>query len=75
MQMQNPVRTRDLAWTVHSFIIWQEAGEDQSKPAWDLEAGMTLPFFYGDPPPGCRKTPLEELDPHFQSQKVDVDLH
>lgn len=66
---------RNCQWRYlkHVFIIWQEADEDQSKPAWDLEAGMTLPFFYGDPPPSRRRTPLEELDPHFQTQKVDVD--
>lgn len=52
----------------------EEAGKDQSKPAWDLEAGMTLPFFYGDPPPGRHRTPLEELDPHFKSQETFIVL-
>ncbi|GLD69764.1 sodium channel protein type 4 subunit alpha B-like protein [Lates japonicus] len=46
------------------------AEEDLPKPASDLEAGKPLPFIYGDPPPELLNTPLEELDPFYQSQKV-----
>lgn len=54
-----------------SWINWQEEDKDHSKPARELEAGKPLPFFYGEPPHGHRFTPLEELDPYYQSQKVD----
>ncbi|XP_073327419.1 sodium channel protein type 4 subunit alpha B-like [Pagrus major] len=46
------------------------AEKEQPKPASDLEAGKLLPFIYGDPPPELLKTPLEELDPFYQSQKM-----
>lgn len=52
------------------FFGWQIAEEDLPKPASDLEAGKPLPFIYGDPPPEFINTPLEELDPFYQSQKV-----
>ncbi|XP_054475825.1 sodium channel protein type 4 subunit alpha B-like [Anoplopoma fimbria] len=47
---------------------------DQPKPASDLEAGKPLPFFYGNPPPELQNTPLEELDPFYQSQKTFIVL-
>ncbi|XP_068581767.1 sodium channel protein type 4 subunit alpha B isoform X2 [Cebidichthys violaceus] len=50
------------------------AEEDLPKPASDLEAGKPLPFIYGDPPPGLLNTPLEELDPFYQSQKTFIVL-
>ncbi|KAF3700655.1 Sodium channel protein type 4 subunit alpha B Voltage-gated sodium channel subunit alpha Nav1.4b [Channa argus] len=46
--------------------------EDLPKPASDLEAGKPLPFIYGDPPPELLNTPLEELDPFYQSQKTFI---
>ncbi|CAJ1055771.1 hypothetical protein PFLUV_G00092590 [Xyrichtys novacula] len=42
----------------------------QPRPAEDLEAGKPLPFFYGDPPPELLNTPLEELDPFYQSEQT-----
>nr|XP_046249004.1 sodium channel protein type 4 subunit alpha B-like [Scatophagus argus] len=48
--------------------------KDRFKPASDLEAGKPLPFFYGDPPPELLNTPLEELDPYYQSQKTFIVL-
>uniref|UniRef100_A0A4W6FQV9 Ion transport domain-containing protein n=1 Tax=Lates calcarifer TaxID=8187 RepID=A0A4W6FQV9_LATCA len=48
--------------------------EDLPKPASDLEAGKPLPFIYGDPPPELLNTPLEELDPFYQSQKTFIVL-
>ncbi|XP_032364130.1 sodium channel protein type 4 subunit alpha B [Etheostoma spectabile] len=48
------------------------AEEDLPKPASDLEAGKPLPFIYGDPPPELFNTPLEELDPFYQSQKTFI---
>ncbi|XP_072224435.1 sodium channel protein type 4 subunit alpha B-like [Leuresthes tenuis] len=50
------------------------AEEDLQKPASDLEAGKSLPFIYGDPPPEFVNTPLEELDPFYQSQKTFIVL-
>ena len=51
-------------------IRLEVAEEDLPKPTSDLEAGKTLPFIYGDPPPELLNTPLEELDPYYQSEKV-----
>uniref|UniRef100_A0A8C4GIR7 Sodium channel protein n=1 Tax=Dicentrarchus labrax TaxID=13489 RepID=A0A8C4GIR7_DICLA len=50
------------------------AEENLPKPASDLEAGKPLPFIYGDPPPKLLNTPLEELDPFYQSQKTFIVL-
>ncbi|XP_069021396.1 sodium channel protein type 4 subunit alpha B isoform X2 [Embiotoca jacksoni] len=50
------------------------AEENLPKPASDLEAGKPLPFIYGDPPPELLNTPLEELDPFYQSQKTFIVL-
>ncbi|KAK2880677.1 hypothetical protein Q8A73_023375 [Channa argus] len=44
------------------------------KPAVHLEDGKPLPFVYGDPPPQLLNTPLEELDPYYQSQKTFIVL-
>uniref|UniRef100_A0A3Q3WBT7 Ion transport domain-containing protein n=1 Tax=Mola mola TaxID=94237 RepID=A0A3Q3WBT7_MOLML len=44
--------------------------KDCPKPARDLEAGKPLPFIYGEPSPEHLNTPLEELDPHYQTQKT-----
>ncbi|XP_035521240.1 sodium channel protein type 4 subunit alpha B-like [Morone saxatilis] len=52
----------------------EEAQKDWLKPARDLEAGKLLPFIYGDPPPDLLNTPLEELDPFYQSQKTFIVL-
>ncbi|XP_034540879.1 sodium channel protein type 4 subunit alpha B-like [Notolabrus celidotus] len=48
----------------------QEAKTVQTKPTNDLREERTLPFFYGDPPPELLNTPLEELDPYYQSDKT-----
>lgn len=40
------------------------------KPNSDLEAGKSLPFIYGDVPPGMVATPLEDLDPFYLNKKV-----
>uniref|UniRef100_A0A3Q1FTH0 Sodium channel protein n=1 Tax=Acanthochromis polyacanthus TaxID=80966 RepID=A0A3Q1FTH0_9TELE len=50
------------------------AEEDLPKPASDLEAGKPLPFIFGDPPPDLLNTPLEELDPFYQSHKTFIVL-
>ncbi|PKU49448.1 sodium channel protein type 2 subunit alpha-like isoform x1 [Limosa lapponica baueri] len=44
--------------------------EDHPKPSNDLEAGKTLPFIYGDIPPGMVSEPLEDLDPYYMNKKV-----
>jgi hypothetical protein len=44
--------------------------DNKPKPNGDLEAGRNLPFIYGDIPPGMVATPLEDLDPFYQAQKV-----
>ncbi|KQK96059.1 hypothetical protein AAES_34055 [Amazona aestiva] len=43
--------------------------EDGPKPNSDLEAGKTLPFIYGDIPPGMVSEPLEDLDPYYINKK------
>ncbi|KAM9409072.1 sodium channel protein type 4 subunit alpha B-like isoform 2-T3 [Pholidichthys leucotaenia] len=48
------------------------AERDLSKPASDLEAGKPLPFTYGDPTPEFLNTPLEEMDPFYQSKKTFI---
>uniref|UniRef100_A0AAZ1X395 Ion transport domain-containing protein n=1 Tax=Oreochromis aureus TaxID=47969 RepID=A0AAZ1X395_OREAU len=57
------------AIAVNNIETHQEE-EDLPKPASDLEAGKPLPLIYGDPPPEFLNTPLEELDPFYQSKKV-----
>ncbi|NXW07415.1 SCN1A protein, partial [Fregetta grallaria] len=42
------------------------------KPNSDLEAGKTLPFIYGDIPPGMVSEPLEDLDPYYINKKVSA---
>uniref|UniRef100_A0A8C1TUM3 Sodium channel protein n=1 Tax=Cyprinus carpio TaxID=7962 RepID=A0A8C1TUM3_CYPCA len=48
--------------------------DDENKPKHntDLEAGKSLPFIYGDIPPGMVATPLEDLDPYYMNKKVSV---
>lgn len=53
-----------------SVSVWQIAEEDLPTAASDLEAGKPVPFIYGDPPSEFINTPLEDLDPFYQSQKV-----
>nr|XP_024656274.1 sodium channel protein type 4 subunit alpha B [Maylandia zebra] len=49
----------------------QKASEKNlTKPARHLETGKSLPFIYGAPPPQLLCTPLEDLDPFYQSQKT-----
>ncbi|KAJ7345683.1 hypothetical protein JRQ81_001633, partial [Phrynocephalus forsythii] len=45
------------------------------KPNDDLEAGKTLPFIYGDIPPGMVSEPLEDLDPYYANQKTFIVLN
>ncbi|XP_037113469.1 sodium channel protein type 4 subunit alpha B-like isoform X2 [Syngnathus acus] len=46
----------------------------QENPAGGLESGKPLPFIFGDPSPEFVNTPLEDLDPFYQSQKVFIVL-
>lgn len=46
--------------------------ENKPKPNSDLEAGKSLPFIYGDIPPGMVSEPLEDLDPYYVNKKVSV---
>ncbi|XP_049331841.1 sodium channel protein type 4 subunit alpha B [Astyanax mexicanus] len=48
------------------------AEEDLPKPSSDLEAGKSLPFIYGDPPPELLNVPLEDLDPYYKAQKTFI---
>uniref|UniRef100_A0A663MQF9 Sodium channel protein n=1 Tax=Athene cunicularia TaxID=194338 RepID=A0A663MQF9_ATHCN len=43
--------------------------ENGPKPNSDLEAGKTLPFIYGDIPPGMVSEPLEDMDPYYINKK------
>ncbi|KFO94164.1 Sodium channel protein type 2 subunit alpha, partial [Buceros rhinoceros silvestris] len=49
--------------------------ENHSKPSNDLEAGKTLPFIYGDIPPGMVSEPLEDLDPYYINKKTFIVLN
>jgi len=46
--------------------------ENKPKPNGDLEAGKSMPFIYGDTPPGMVATPLEDIDPFYINKKVSV---
>ncbi|OPJ79992.1 hypothetical protein AV530_002409 [Patagioenas fasciata monilis] len=48
--------------------------ENGPKPNSDLEAGKTLPFIYGDIPPGMVSEPLEDLDPYYINKKQRQDV-
>ncbi|XP_063174347.1 sodium channel protein type 3 subunit alpha isoform X24 [Candoia aspera] len=49
--------------------------ENGPKPNSDLEAGKTLPFIYGDTPPGMVSEPLEDLDPFYSNKKTFIVLN
>ncbi|XP_070587801.1 sodium channel protein type 1 subunit alpha [Erythrolamprus reginae] len=49
--------------------------ENGPKPSSDLEAGKSLPFIYGDIPPGMVATPLEDLDPFYVTTKTFIVLN
>ncbi|XP_077128905.1 sodium channel protein type 2 subunit alpha-like [Ranitomeya variabilis] len=49
--------------------------ENGPKPSSDLEAGKSLPFIYGDIPPGMVSEPLEDLDPYYLNQKTFIVLN
>ncbi|XP_067405410.1 sodium channel protein type 2 subunit alpha-like [Emydura macquarii macquarii] len=49
--------------------------ENGPKPNRDLEAGKTLPFIYGDIPPGMVSEPLEDLDPYYINKKTFIVLN
>ncbi|XP_068103158.1 sodium channel protein type 2 subunit alpha-like isoform X3 [Hyperolius riggenbachi] len=52
-----------------------EGEEDAPKPNSDLEAGKTLPFIYGDIPPGMVSDPLEDMDPYYANKKTFIVLN
>ncbi|XP_065493537.1 sodium channel protein type 2 subunit alpha-like isoform X5 [Caloenas nicobarica] len=49
--------------------------EYHPKPSSDLEAGKTLPFIYGDIPPGMVSEPLEDLDPYYINKRTFIVLN
>ncbi|NXV70623.1 SCN1A protein, partial [Atlantisia rogersi] len=49
--------------------------ENGPKPNSDLEAGKTLPFIYGDIPPGMVSEPLEDMDPYYVNKKTFIVLN
>uniref|UniRef100_A0A8C8SHJ0 Sodium voltage-gated channel alpha subunit 1 n=1 Tax=Pelusios castaneus TaxID=367368 RepID=A0A8C8SHJ0_9SAUR len=49
--------------------------ENGPKPNADLEAGKSLPFIYGDIPPGMVSEPLEDLDPYYINKKTFIVLN
>uniref|UniRef100_A0A669CK90 Sodium channel protein n=1 Tax=Oreochromis niloticus TaxID=8128 RepID=A0A669CK90_ORENI len=46
--------------------------EEPATPNADLEAGKGLPMIYGDPPPELLNTPLEDIDPFYETQKTFI---
>ncbi|XP_033022326.1 sodium channel protein type 2 subunit alpha-like [Lacerta agilis] len=53
----------------------EDSEENKPKPNNDLEAGKTLPFIYGDIPPGMVSEPLEDLDPYYADKKTFIVLN
>lgn len=53
---------------------WQVKNNDLPKPSKDLEDGKPLPYIFGEPSAEHLNTPLEELDPFYQSEKVSGTL-
>ncbi|XP_034165625.2 sodium channel, voltage-gated, type I like, alpha b isoform X3 [Pangasianodon hypophthalmus] len=49
--------------------------ENGPKPNSDLEAGKSLPFIYGDIPPGLVSVPLEDLDTYYSNQTTFIVLN
>ncbi|XP_053926630.1 sodium channel protein type 1 subunit alpha isoform X4 [Cuculus canorus] len=49
--------------------------ENGPKPNSDLEAGKTLPFIYGDIPPGMVSEPLEDMDPYYINKRTFIVLN
>ncbi|XP_041056363.1 sodium channel, voltage-gated, type I-like, alpha isoform X14 [Carcharodon carcharias] len=49
--------------------------ENGPKPNRDLEAGKSLPFIYGDIPPGMVSEPMEDLDPFYSTKKTFIVLN
>ncbi|XP_036388464.1 sodium channel, voltage gated, type VIII, alpha subunit a isoform X1 [Megalops cyprinoides] len=49
--------------------------ENKPKPNSDLEAGRSLPFIYGDIPPGMVAVPLEDIDPFYMNEKTFIVLN
>uniref|UniRef100_A0A673ICJ7 Sodium channel protein n=1 Tax=Sinocyclocheilus rhinocerous TaxID=307959 RepID=A0A673ICJ7_9TELE len=49
--------------------------ENKPKPNGDLEVGKSLPFIYGDIPPGMVATPLEDLDHFYMNKKTFIVLN
>lgn len=56
--------------TTNATEVGAHEEEEKPSPNPDLEAGKSLPMIYGDPPPEMLSTPLEDLDPFYQAQKV-----
>ncbi|KAJ4920827.1 hypothetical protein JOQ06_003398, partial [Pogonophryne albipinna] len=73
-QPQNITALEEICMEEWAKIPATVAEEDLPKPASDLEAGKPLPFIYGDPPPEFLNTPLEELDPFYQSEQTFIVL-
>lgn len=67
-------RIADEAAHCHKDEHKDDGGHEEyhPKPSSDLEAGKTLPFIYGDIPPGMVSEPLEDLDPYYINKKVSV---
>ncbi|XP_053568794.1 sodium channel protein type 2 subunit alpha-like [Bombina bombina] len=55
----------------------EQRGDEENgpKPNIDLGAGKTLPFIYGDIPPGMVSKALEDLDPYYANKKTFIVLN
>uniref|UniRef100_A0A8D2QKB3 Sodium channel protein n=1 Tax=Zonotrichia albicollis TaxID=44394 RepID=A0A8D2QKB3_ZONAL len=69
-------RIADEKFHCHQEEPADDAGHeaDHLGPNNDLEAGKTLPFIYGDIPPGMVCEPLEDLDPYYINKKTFIVL-
>ncbi|XP_041328901.1 sodium channel protein type 2 subunit alpha-like isoform X8 [Pyrgilauda ruficollis] len=69
-------RIADEKFHCHQDEPTDDAGHEANhpEPNNDLEAGKTLPFVYGDIPPGMVSEPLEDLDPYYINKKTFIVL-
>ncbi|XP_056352175.1 sodium channel protein type 2 subunit alpha-like isoform X12 [Oenanthe melanoleuca] len=69
-------RIADEKFHCHPEEPTDDAGHEENSPEPnnDLEAGKTLPFIYGDIPPGMVSEPLEDLDPYYINKKTFIVL-
>nr|XP_023646431.1 sodium channel protein type 8 subunit alpha-like isoform X1 [Paramormyrops kingsleyae] len=49
--------------------------DNKDRPNTDLEAGRSVPYIYGDIPPGMVTVPLEDIDPFYADKQTFIVLN